>query len=74
MYLGKLLFQTQTKLKGQPERIINGHIGEHDPELEPVLDIKSSPLSTRASQRPASMYETREGLRKPPSYISQVGL
>ncbi|XP_024943398.1 ARF GTPase-activating protein GIT1 isoform X2 [Cephus cinctus] len=49
---------------------INGHVtGEQEPELEPVLDIKSS---LGRNQRPASMYETREGLRKPSSW-SAIG-
>lgn len=53
--------------------IVNGHNGEQDPELEPVLDIKMS--VAKNNQRPASMYETREGFRKSTSWstnISQV--
>ncbi|OXU22117.1 hypothetical protein TSAR_004541 [Trichomalopsis sarcophagae] len=68
----KNTIQAQAKIKAQPERIINGHIGEHDPEPEPVLDVKISTTPTKASQRPASMYETREGLRKPPSFMNQT--
>ncbi|XP_014214077.1 ARF GTPase-activating protein GIT1 [Copidosoma floridanum] len=63
--------QAQSKLQAPQERI-NGHIGEHDPELEPVLDIKPPSTPTRGGQRPASMYETREGLRKPPSFMNQA--
>ena len=50
---------------------MNGHIGgEQDPELEPVLDVKS--IIARGNQRPASMYETREGLRKPSTWNANV--
>lgn len=52
------------RAKETADGVINGHVGgEQEPELEPVLDIKSS--LNRNNQRPASMYETREGLRKP---------
>jgi len=50
---------------------MNGHIGgEQEPELEPVHDIKTSTI--RGNQRPASMYETREGLRKPASWSTTI--
>ncbi|XP_012060541.1 PREDICTED: ARF GTPase-activating protein GIT2 [Atta cephalotes] len=49
--------------KGSNDGNMNGHVGEQEPELEPVHDIKTSII--RGNQRPASMYETREGLRKP---------
>ncbi|KYN16608.1 ARF GTPase-activating protein GIT2, partial [Trachymyrmex cornetzi] len=51
-------------IKGSSDGNMNGHVvGEQEPELEPVHDIKTSTI--RGNQRPASMYETREGLRKP---------
>lgn len=51
--------------------IVNGHAsGEQEPELEPVLDIKTS--VPRGSQRPASMYETREGLRKSAPWTTNI--
>ena len=57
-------FKSQAK---PPEAIVNGHIGgEQDPELEPVLDMKT--IIVRGNQRPTSMYETREGLRKPSTW------
>ncbi|XP_076235244.1 ARF GTPase-activating protein GIT1 isoform X1 [Calliopsis andreniformis] len=57
--------------KGSNDGGINGHVGgEQEPELEPVLDIKTT--LTRSNQRPASMYETREGLRKPNSWSSSI--
>ncbi|XP_033212377.1 ARF GTPase-activating protein GIT1 isoform X3 [Belonocnema kinseyi] len=53
------------------EAIINGHIGgEQDPELEPVLDMKT--IIVRGNQRPTSMYETREGLRKPSTWNANI--
>ncbi|XP_076665674.1 ARF GTPase-activating protein GIT1 isoform X2 [Andrena cerasifolii] len=58
--------------KDSTDGVINGHVGgEQEPELEPVLDIKTS--LTRSNQRPASMYETREGLRKPSSWSTTIG-
>ncbi|XP_011053782.1 PREDICTED: ARF GTPase-activating protein GIT2-like isoform X1 [Acromyrmex echinatior] len=52
------------QIKGSSDGNMNGHVvGEQEPELEPVHDIKTSTI--RGNQRPASMYETREGLRKP---------
>ncbi|XP_006608086.1 ARF GTPase-activating protein GIT2 isoform X2 [Apis dorsata] len=58
-------------LKGSTDAVINGHVtGEQEPELEPVLDIKTS--LSRTNQRPASMYETREGLRKPNSWSTSI--
>ncbi|XP_043254789.1 ARF GTPase-activating protein GIT2 isoform X1 [Colletes gigas] len=58
-------------VKESTDRVINGHVGgEQEPELEPVLDIKTS--LNRSNQRPASMYETREGLRKPSSWSTTV--
>ncbi|XP_046826385.1 ARF GTPase-activating protein GIT1 isoform X4 [Vespa crabro] len=57
--------------KTSADGILNGHIGsEQEPELEPVLDIKTS--ISRSNQRPASMYETREGLRKPNSWSTTI--
>ncbi|XP_020286326.1 ARF GTPase-activating protein GIT1 isoform X2 [Pseudomyrmex gracilis] len=59
------------QLKGSGDSNINGHAGgEQEPELEPVHDIKTS--STRGNQRPASMYETREGLRKPAPWSTNI--
>lgn len=50
---------------------MNGQIGgEQDPELEPVLDMKT--IIVRGNQRPTSMYETREGLRKPSTWSSNI--
>ncbi|XP_058797903.1 ARF GTPase-activating protein GIT2 [Phymastichus coffea] len=66
----KIAIQAQARLQVQPEKVINGHIGEHD-ELEPVLDVKVS-TPTKGSQRPVSMYETREGPRKPLSFMNQT--
>lgn len=43
---------------------------EHNFNKEPVLDYRT--LNPRLSQRPASMYETREGLRKSPTWNSSV--
>ncbi|XP_003707270.1 ARF GTPase-activating protein GIT1 [Megachile rotundata] len=58
-------------MKESTDSIVNGHVGgEQEPELEPVLDIKTS--LTRSNQRPASMYETREGLRKPTSWSTSI--
>ncbi|XP_026674278.1 ARF GTPase-activating protein GIT1 isoform X2 [Ceratina calcarata] len=58
-------------VKGSTDGLVNGHVGgEQEPELEPVLDIKTS--LTRSNQRPASMYETREGLRKPSSWSTSI--
>ncbi|XP_034192687.1 ARF GTPase-activating protein GIT1 isoform X3 [Osmia lignaria lignaria] len=58
-------------MKESTDGIVNGHVGgEQEPELEPVLDIKTS--LTRSNQRPASMYETREGLRKPSSWSTSI--
>ncbi|XP_054011690.1 ARF GTPase-activating protein GIT1 [Hylaeus anthracinus] len=58
-------------MKESTDGIINGHVGgEQEPELEPVLDIKTS--LNRSNQRPASMYETREGLRKPSSWSTTI--
>lgn len=58
-------------MKRSSDGLINGHVGgEQEPELEPVLDIKTS--LTRSNQRPASMYETREGLRKPNSWSTTI--
>lgn len=57
--------------KTSTDDILNGHIGgEQEPELEPVLDIKTS--ISRNNQRPASMYETREGLRKPNTWSTAI--
>ncbi|KAK2575459.1 hypothetical protein KPH14_011191 [Odynerus spinipes] len=57
--------------KSSTDDILNGHIGgEQEPELEPVLDIKTS--ISRSNQRPASMYETREGLRKPNTWSTTI--
>lgn len=57
--------------KTSTDDILNGHIGgEQEPELEPVLDIKTS--ISRSNQRPASMYETREGLRKPNTWSTTI--
>ncbi|XP_043520855.1 ARF GTPase-activating protein GIT1 [Frieseomelitta varia] len=58
-------------VKGSTDGVINGHVsGEQEPELEPVHDIKIS--LNRSNQRPASMYETREGLRKPNSWSTSI--
>lgn len=58
-------------MKGSTDGVINGHVsGEQEPELEPVHDIKIS--LNRSNQRPASMYETREGLRKPNSWSTSI--
>ncbi|KAG7204050.1 hypothetical protein KM043_001908 [Ampulex compressa] len=60
------------QLKDSTDSVVNGHDGgEQEPELEPVLDIKTSTM-TRGNQRPASMYETREGLRKPNSWSTNI--
>ncbi|KAJ8679879.1 hypothetical protein QAD02_015666 [Eretmocerus hayati] len=66
----KNALEAQSQLKVQPERVVNGHV--EDPELEPVHDIKNCLTPTRTSQRPASMYETREGLRKPQSFVNNT--
>ncbi|EFN66920.1 ARF GTPase-activating protein GIT1 [Camponotus floridanus] len=59
------------QVKGSNDDNINGHVGgEQEPELEPVHDIKTSTI--RGNQRPASMYETREGLRKPASWSTTI--
>jgi len=59
-------------MKNSNDGNINGHIGgEQEPELEPVHDIKCT-SSIRGNQRPASMYETREGLRKPASWSTTI--
>lgn len=50
--------------KNITDDIINGHGGsEQEPVLESLTDLRSA--LPRGSQRPASMYETREGLKKP---------
>nr|XP_012226584.1 PREDICTED: ARF GTPase-activating protein GIT1 [Linepithema humile] len=57
------------QVKGPGDGNMNGHVGgEQEPELEPVHDIKT----IRGNQRPASMYETREGLRKPASWSTTI--
>ncbi|KAM0730244.1 ARF GTPase-activating protein GIT1 [Formica fusca] len=59
------------QVKDSSDDNINGHVGgEQEPELEPVHDIKTSII--RGNQRPASMYETREGLRKPASWSTTI--
>ncbi|XP_072744882.1 ARF GTPase-activating protein GIT1-like [Anoplolepis gracilipes] len=59
------------QVRGPSDDSINGHVGgEQEPELEPVHDIKMSTI--RGNQRPASMYETREGLRKPVSWSTTI--
>lgn len=59
------------QVKNSGDGNINGHVsGEQEPELEPVHDIKTSTI--RGNQRPASMYETREGLRKPSSWSATI--
>uniref|UniRef100_A0A0C9RS72 GIT2_0 protein n=1 Tax=Fopius arisanus TaxID=64838 RepID=A0A0C9RS72_9HYME len=52
----------QSQKKSLPEDVMNGHSGEQEPVLESLGDLRST-LSR--GQRPASMYETREGLKKP---------
>lgn len=65
----ELKHMLQVKVSGEDG--LNGHIGgEQEPELEPVHDIKTS--TVRGNQRPASMYETREGLRKPTSWSMTI--
>lgn len=60
------------QMKGSNDGNMNGHIiVEQEPELEPVHDIKC-PSTVRGNQRPASMYETREGLRKPASWSTPI--
>ncbi|XP_043274265.1 ARF GTPase-activating protein GIT1 [Venturia canescens] len=67
----KNMIQNQMRAKVPNNDMVNGHVaGEQEPELEPVLDIKSS--VPRGSQRPASMYETREGLRKSTPWTTNI--
>ncbi|XP_046744368.1 ARF GTPase-activating protein GIT2 [Diprion similis] len=57
------MIQVPLKSRPQEDAVVNGHVvGERELESEPILDIKTP--TPRGSQRPASMYETREGLRK----------
>ncbi|XP_046428223.1 ARF GTPase-activating protein GIT2 [Neodiprion fabricii] len=57
------MIQAPLKSRLQEDAVVNGHVvGERELGSEPILDVKT--LTPRGSQRPASMYETREGLRK----------
>ncbi|KAL7286050.1 hypothetical protein TKK_0019658 [Trichogramma kaykai] len=65
-----LHMQSKLHITLPSERVNGHHVGEHnDSELEPVFDNKIN--TSPKGQRPASMYETREGLRKPPIYSNQ---
>ncbi|XP_011331210.1 ARF GTPase-activating protein GIT1 isoform X2 [Ooceraea biroi] len=59
------------QMKGSSDGNVNGHVGHEEQELESVHDIKCT-SSVRGNQRPASMYETREGLRKPASWSTTI--
>ncbi|XP_063983780.1 ARF GTPase-activating protein GIT2 [Diachasmimorpha longicaudata] len=61
----KAAFQSHNK--SLPEDVMNGHSGEQEPVLESLGDLRST-LSR--GQRPASMYETREGLKKSGTWSS----
>lgn len=62
----KIMMQTKPS-----DAVINGHTGSEEiSELVPSLDIKSA--GVRANQRPFSMYETREGLRLPPTWSTNM--
>lgn len=59
--------QAQNRVVGS-EKVTNGHMCiEKDEEHE--AEMKSA---SRANQRPASMYETREGLRKSPAWHQNI--
>ncbi|KAK0095721.1 hypothetical protein PV326_007594 [Microctonus aethiopoides] len=66
---------SNTKIPLANDLIINGsHNGNHEqePVLESGIDAKSA-SSRNVNQRPASMYETREGLKKSASWTLTIG-
>lgn len=66
----KIMMQLKPQIK-TCEIVVNGHTEtEGHAELDPSLDMKT--IAIRGSQRPASMYETREGLRKPSTWSTNI--
>ena len=52
---------------------MNGHTTTSDPDYEIITENKINTTLPKI-QRPASMYETREGLRKPPICNNTVSI